>query len=169
MDPRRLWRHVTTTHWGTRVAFPRSTLAAIEKAIALGERAHAGEIRFAIETALPPLRVLDGLTPRARALEVFAHLHVWDTVANNGVLVYVLLADRHVEIVADRGISERVTPQEWAGVCRLMEQHFRARRFEVGALAGIDAIGTLLARHFPAGGPVGGVKRNELPDQPALL
>ena len=169
MQPRRFLRHAATVHWGARLAFPRSTLDAIEKAIGLAERAHGGEIRFAIETALPPLRVLDGVSPRARALEVFSHLRVWDTEHNNGVLIYVLLADRAVEIVADRGLSGRIAPAEWESVCRLMEQHFRARRFEVGSLAGVDAVGTLLARHFPASQRVAGPAHNELPDRPALL
>ena len=102
-----------------------------------------------IETALTPLHVLGELTPRARALEVFAHLRVWDTEANNGVLIYVQLADRSVEIVADRGVASRVTQSEWDAVCRMMEEHFRAGRFKAGSIAGVEAVGALLARHFP--------------------
>ena len=109
-----------------------------------------GEIRFAIETSLAPLHVSRTISaPRARALEVFAHLRVWDTEHNNGVLIYVQLADRDVEIVADRGFEGRVSPAEWEAVCRLMEEHFRAGRFKAGSIAGVDAIGDLLARHFP--------------------
>ena len=139
----RLIRHVAATHWRTRMMFPRATLDAIEQAIARAERTHAGEIRFAIETALPPLHVLNGVAPRARALEVFAALRVWDTEPNNGVLIYVQLADRAVEIVADRGFEGRVGPAEWQAVCRLMEEQFRAGRFEAGSIAGVDAIGQL--------------------------
>ncbi len=170
----RLIRHVAATHWRTRMLFTASTLDAIEQAIGRAERAHSGEIRFAIETALTPLHILGELTPRARALEVFAHLGVWDTDCNNGVLIYVQLADRTVQIVADRGIAGRVSPAEWESVCRLMEEHFRAGRFKEGSIAGVDAVGALLARHFPPGvaGPDpdrAAASHNQLPDRPTLL
>ncbi len=152
MQLARMIKHVAATHWRTRMLFPARTLDAIEQAIARVERAHTGQIRFAIETALTPWHVLCAVTPRARALEAFAHLKVWDTALNNGVLIYVLLADRSVEIVADRGFAGRVSQSEWDAVCRLMEEHFRAGRFEAGSIAGVDALGALLARHFPAGG-----------------
>jgi uncharacterized membrane protein len=149
--------------------FPKATLDAIEQAVARAERTHAGEIRFAIETSLAPLHIVNEVSPRARALEVFAHLKVWDTEHNNGVLIYVQLADRVVEIVADRGLHGRVSQPEWEGVCRLMEEHFRAGRYQAGAVAGVDAVGTLLARHYasPAGQTVS--FHNQLPDQPTLL
>jgi uncharacterized membrane protein len=168
MRPGRLLRHVMATHWRTRMLFPKSSLDAIEQAVGRAERTHAGEIRFVIETALTPLHVINDCTPRARALEVFAHCRVWDTEHNNGVLIYVQLADRAVEIVADRGLQERIAQSEWEAICRLMEQHFREGRFEAGAIAGIDAVGTLLARHYPAAAATPR-RNNELPDQPALL
>ncbi|MGA2709726.1 MAG: TPM domain-containing protein [Steroidobacteraceae bacterium] len=168
----RLLRHALATHWRARLRFPAPVLDAIEIAVARAERSHAGQIRFAIETALHPMQILRDLTPRARAVEVFSALHVWDTEHNNGVLIYVQLADRVVEIVADRGITGRVQPAEWEAVCRLMEQHFRSGRFRDGAVAGVEAVGMLLSRYFPApagrtddGSDVG----NELPDRPALL
>ena len=166
MQMGRLIRHAAATHWRTRALFPAATLDAIEQAIARAEKAHAGEIRFAIETALPPLHILQGVAPRARALEVFAALRVWDTELNNGALIYVQLADRVVEIVADRGFEGRVSPAQWEAVCRLMEEHFRAGRFEAGAIAGVEAAGTLLMRHFPHGSSP---SRNQLPDRPTLL
>lgn len=165
----RLIRHAVATHWRTRMLFPGTTLDAIEKAIACAERTHAGEIRFAIETALAPLHIITGTAPRARALEVFAHLRVWDTEHNNGVLIYVQVADRGVEIVADRGFEGRVSPAEWAAVCRLMEEHFRAGRFEAGSIAGVDAIGSLLTRHFPPNLRAVSQSHNQLPDRPTLL
>jgi uncharacterized membrane protein len=164
----RLIRHATATHWRTRMLFPTATLDAIEQAIKRAELTHAGEIRFAIETALTPKHILNDVTPRAHALEVFSHLRVWDTESNNGVLIYVQLADRNVEIVADRGFQGRVSPAEWEAVCRLMEEHFRAGRFQVGAIAGVDAIGNLLARHYPQGAAKGS-HANQLPDRPTLL
>ncbi len=165
----RLIRHAAATSWRTRMMFPSATLDAIEQAIARAERTHAGEIRFAIETALTPLHILNNAAPRARALEVFSHLRVWDTELNNGVLIYVQLADRAVEIVADRGFEGRVSAAEWEAVCRLMEEHFRAGRFEAGSLAGVDAIGNLLTRHFPPSLKAPSQSRNELPDRPSLL
>jgi uncharacterized membrane protein len=165
----RLIRHAAATHWRTRMMFPRATLDAIEQAIARAERTHAGEIRFAIETALPPLHVLNGMAPRARAHDVFAALRVWDTAQNNGVLIYVQLADRVVEIVADRGFEGRIGPPEWQAVCRLMEEEFRAGRFEAGSIAGVDAVGSLLRRHFPASADPLAQSTNQLPDRPTLL
>jgi uncharacterized membrane protein len=165
----RFIRHAAATHWRTRMLFPSTTLDAIEQAIAAVERAHAGEIRFAIETALPPGHVLNDVAARERALEVFSHLRVWDTEHNNGVLIYVEVADRNVEIVADRGFRGRVNPAEWEAVCRLMEQHFRAGRFQAGSVAGVEAIGSLLARHFPPLPGQASHSHNELPDRPTLL
>ncbi|MEP6546304.1 MAG: TPM domain-containing protein [Gammaproteobacteria bacterium] len=165
----RLIRHVAATQWRTRMMFPNSALDAIEQAIGRVELAHRGEIRFAIETALSPLHVLNNLPPRSRALEVFAHLKVWDTEHNNGVLIYVQMADRDVEIVADRGFEGRVSLPEWEAVCRLMEEHFRAGRFEAGSIAGVEAIGHLLKRHFPAIPSPAGQAHNQLPDRPTLL
>jgi len=162
----RFIRHAATTQWHTRMLFPSATLDAIEQAIAAVERAHAGEIRFAIETALSPSHVLNAMASRARALEVFGYLRVWDTEHNNGVLIYVLMADHSVEIIADRGLRGKVSPAEWEAVCRLMEEHFRAGRFQAGSIAGVEAIGDLLARHFPK---APGQTRNELPDRPTLL
>jgi uncharacterized membrane protein len=162
----RLIRHAASTHWRTRMMFPGSTLDAIEQAITRAEKAHAGEIRFAIETALTPQHILRGMAPRVRALEVFGSLRVWDTEHNNGVLIYVQLADRDVEIVADRGFEGRVRPAEWEAVCRLMEDHYRAGRYEAGSIAGVDAVGALLMRHFPKGSAP---SHNQLPDRPTLL
>ncbi len=169
MQVGRLIRHAAATHWRTRMLFPGTTQDAIEKAITGVESTHAGEIRFAVETSLTPLHILNGLSPRARALDVFAYLRVWDTQHNNGVLIYVQLADRVVEIVADRGFEGRVSPAEWEAVCRLMEEHFRAGRFEAGSIAGVDAIGDLLGRHFPPNFRSASQSHNQLPDRPTLL
>jgi uncharacterized membrane protein len=165
----RLLRHAAATHWRTRMMFPSTTLDAIEQAIGRAEQTHAGEIRFAIETSLSPQHILNGVESRARAQEVFAHLRVWDTELNNGVLIYVQLADRRVEIVADRGFHGRVSAAEWQAVCRLMEEHFRAGRFQIGSIAGVDAIGNLLTRHFPPSPGQPQQSHNQLPDRPTLL
>jgi uncharacterized membrane protein len=168
MQFKRLIRHVTAPHWRTRMLFPATTLDAIEQAVVRAERTHAGEIRFVIETALSPLQVLNDVLPRDRALEVFGRLRVWDTEHNNGVLIHVQLADRDVEIIADRGFLGRVSPAEWEAVCRLMEEHFRAGRYQAGSIAGVDAVGTLVARHYPPPGQAA-PPQNQLPDRPTLL
>jgi uncharacterized membrane protein len=161
----RFVRHLFSTRARLRRAFPPTALEAIERAITLTEATHSGEVRVAIETALDPWQALRARTPRDRALEVFAHLGVWDTDANNGVLLYVLLADRDVEIVADRGYNGRVPAEAWSQVCDTLRDAFANGAYERGVVAGVEAIGELIAPHFPA---LPG-DRNELPNRPALL
>jgi len=168
----RILRHLCSTRLHTRARFTPAVLDEIERAVQQAEAHHSGEIRFAVETALPLAALCRGLSPRERALQVFAHLHIWDTHHNNGVLIYVLCADRAVEIVADRGISARVKSAEWEAICRDVEQYFRAGRFAEGARAAVAGVASLLVRHFPAGADVGGgntSEPNELPNRPVLL
>jgi uncharacterized membrane protein len=156
---------VFATRARTRRTFTPQALTEIERAIQEVEAGHSGEIRFVVETALDIDELLADVAPRARALEVFSHTRVWDTEANNGVLIYVLLADRDVEILADRGIASRVPPQEWETICREIEAHYRAGRFAQGSVAVVRSVGQLLARHFPHDRG----DANELPDQPVRL
>jgi len=165
MQPARLLRQLFATRWGTRRRFTSEVLSRIEEALKRVEAEHAGELRFAIETAFDQPELWFGVTPRQRALQVFGLLGVWDTEANNGVLIYLLMADHDVEIVADRAIAARVPQAEWDAVCRDMESHFRAGRFAEGAESGIAGIGRLLGKHFP--GRRG--DRDEQPNQPVLL
>ncbi len=146
-------------------AFPRAVLDRIKSEIHASEALHRGEIRFAVEAGLDLLPLLKGTTSRARAVEVFSQLRVWDTEENSGVLIYVQLVDHDIEIVADRGISAKVRQEEWDSVCLRMQQAFRARRFEQGAIEGIRRITALLGQHFPprAANP------DELPNAPAVL
>ena len=162
---KRFARHLATDERAVRRAFSREALARIEAAIGAGEKNHAGQVRFVVEAALPLALVLNRQTPRERALDVFGRLRIWDTEGNSGVLVYLLLADRRVEIVADRGIHRQVGDAQWRSICQTMESAFRERRFEDGAVAGIDAVSALLSRHFPRHG----ASANELPDQPIVL
>ena len=164
--PGRIARHILTTRRALDRAFPASTLAAIERAVHEGESLHAGEVRFAVEMELDWRQLVAGVTARQRALEVFSALRVWDTEANNGVLIYVLFADRDVEIVADRGFNGKVTTADWQGICRSIRDRFAAGEFEGGILGGIEAVSRLMATHVPA--PAGG-GRNEMPDRPVLL
>ncbi|WP_133477505.1 TPM domain-containing protein [Cognatilysobacter segetis] len=147
--------------------FPPDMLERIAGAIAASEARHTGEICFAVEAALPLRLALVGHRPRERALEVFSRLRAWDTEANNGVLVYMLLADRAIEIVADRGFNGRVDDADWAAICHDLESAMRAGDTEAGVLRAIEAISALLERHFPR--PHGYVDSNELPDRPHLL
>jgi uncharacterized membrane protein len=163
MNLSRALRHLSSPAWVVRSTFSEGALKEIEAAIGATERTHGGEIRFAVEGNLSAPELWRNVTARERALEVFARLGVWDTEANNGVLIYLLWADHDVEIVADRGFNGRVTAQEWEAVCHRMEQHFRSNNPQQAVVEGVRAVGALIARHFPA------VDRNELPDRPVVL
>ena len=169
MNATRFLRHIFSTRWTTRRYFGPQVLGAIEAAIRETEAQHGGEIRFAVETALDMAELVENLAPRRRAMQVFGQLGVWDTADNNGVLIYLLLADRVVEIIADRGIAARIPQSEWDGVCREMEGFYRDKRFSEGSVAGVYGIGRLLARHFPGRRQDADKDANELPNQPVLL
>ena len=126
---------------------------------------HHGEVRFAVEASLDLAPLLKGVSARERAVSVFGELRVWDTEENNGVLIYLLLADRDVEILADRGVHAKVGAEGWESICKEMEAEFRQGHFESGAIRGIEAVGRHLRKHFPSrGGDI-----NELPDRPVIL
>lgn len=165
MHPLRILRHLAAGPFLARRTFPPAVLEAVRDAVARAERGTTGEIRVAVEVALPTRELFEEPTPRERALDVFARLRVWDTDDRNGVLLYVLLADRDVEIVADRAVAARVAQAEWDTICRGLEQAFAAGRFEQGTIDAVTAIGALLRREFPSDD--GG--RDELPDAPTLL
>lgn len=147
--------------------FPAETLKRIAAAIANSERHHSGEICFAVESRLRARTVWAGQQPRDRACEVFAQLRVWDTRGNNGVLLYLLLADHRIEVVADRGFDGLVSAEQWRGVCQLIEERLRAGEPEAAVLRGVEALTDLLVEHFPRG--AGYVDTDELPDQPQVL
>ena len=122
----------------------------IEQAIKAGEATHSGQVRFVVEGALDGAPLFHDQSARERALDIFSHLRIWDTAHNNGVLIYLLLADRRVEIVADRGIDALVGAEGWEKICRDMEADFKAGNFEAGVIKGIAAVSRQLARYFPA-------------------
>jgi uncharacterized membrane protein len=159
-------RHLVSTRWALSRRFPSATLDAIERAVIASEARHRGEIRFAIEGALDIRALRRHETPRDRAHEVFAELRVWDTRERNGVLIYLLIAERVVEIVADAGFGGRVSAEEWGAVCATIEREFRAARWRDGAVSGIDAITKLLVREFPR---TGAPDVDEQPNRPQLL
>jgi uncharacterized membrane protein len=151
MDLARTVKHLLTTRRSVKRCFSESGLAAIDKAIAESKVLHGGEIRFAIEPALHPAQLWRNLGPRERAVELFSELRVWDTEHNSGVLIYVLLADRAIEIVADRGVHVRVGATGWTLIADAMRADFAAGRFQEGALDGIAAISRELLDFLPTG------------------
>lgn len=165
MGIKRIGRHLVEHRWRTRRLFPSRTLAAIEQAIRTGEATHSGQVRFVVEGALDGAPLFRNQSARARALDVFSQLRIWDTAHNNGVLIYLLLADRDVEIVADRGINAKVGHAGWEKICLDMERDFRAGNFENGVIRGIAEVSRHLAKYFPANE----AGRNELPDTPLVI
>jgi uncharacterized membrane protein len=159
-------RHLVATRWTLSRRFPSATLDAIESAVKASEARHRAEIRFAVEAALDVRALRRHETPRERALEVFSELRVADTSEHNGVLIYLLLAERGVEIVADSGFEGRVSADEWREACAAIEREFRASRWRDGALLGIEAITKLLVREFPR---TGRPDVDEQPNRPQLL
>ena len=165
MNVKRVLIHLAMTHWQVNRAFPPLSLIAIEQAIKASETKHLGEIRFVVEGALDGTPLFTGQSARERAIDVFSQLRIWDTEHNNGVLIYLLLADRDVEIVADRGIHSKVGSREWENICRKMETAFKQANYESGVVSGIQAVTQHLMQHFPASG----AGQNELPDIPVVL
>lgn len=166
MNFTRILRHLLTGQWLMRRKFPTISLAAIEQAIEQSELNHGGQICFVVEAALHTTPLLKNQTARERAIEIFSQLRIWDTEQNNGVLIYLLLADRDVEIIADRGIYTKVSSEDWENICQVMESAFRQQQFEAGIIEGIHAIGTLLQKHFPFELKNG---KNELTNKPIVL
>jgi len=157
--------HLTTTHFAMRRAFDAETRAAIDQAIAASERQHRAEIRVALETALPAGHLWRGCSVRERASELFATLQVYDTEENNGILIYVLLAEHDIEIVADRGFRGRVEASEWVRICGELEAAFRQGEYRAGMLAAITGVTALAVTHYPAGAD----NPDELPNRTLVL
>jgi uncharacterized membrane protein len=165
MGIRRIGKHLVLHRWRARKLFPRKTLAAIEQAIRAGEATHSGQVRFVVEGALDGAPLFRDQPGRERAIDIFSQLRIWDTAHNNGVLIYLLLADRDVEIIADRGIDAKVGRAGWEKICADMERDFRSGQFEGGVIRGIEAVSRQLATYFPSHGK----GPNELPDVPLVI
>jgi uncharacterized membrane protein len=165
MGVKRIGKHLVEHRWRVRRLFPPKVLDRIEQAIKTGEATHSGQLRFVVEGALDGAPLLRDQPARARSLDIFSHLRIWDTAHNNGVLIYLLLADRKVEIIADRGIDAHIGAEGWAKICRDMETDFKAGQFEAGAVRGIAAVSKQLAKYFPSTG----AQPNELPDKPVVI
>ncbi|HUP30573.1 MAG TPA: TPM domain-containing protein [Usitatibacter sp.] len=165
MELARFFRHVWMSPIIAARCFPAAAMDAIQAAIAASESRHRGEVCFVVEAELTTAQLWACVSSRDRAREVFALQGVWNTEENNGVLVYLLLADRRVEIVADRGVDRVAGSGEWERICRMMEGHFREGRYPEGAVAGVEAVSLLLERYFPGRGDA----RNEVPDRPIAI
>ena len=165
MGIKRIGKHLVEHHWRARRLFPKEALVLIEQAIKTGEMTHSGQVRFVVEGALDGKPLFSNQSAHDRALDIFSHLRIWDTAHNNGVLIYLLLADRDVEIVADRGIDAKVGAAGWQKICAAMEADFRAGNFAGGVIKGIQAVSRELATYFPRRG----TNPNELPDAPVVM
>jgi len=164
-DLARIAKHLLIPDWWAHRVFSRSTLARVIAAVRESEKSHRGELCFVVEGDLHLSVLLRGITPRERAEALFAQLRVWDTAENTGVLIYVQLIDRAIEIVADRGINASVAKAEWENITARMQSEFRAGHYEQGVLEGIGSITILLKAHFPATGE----NPDELPDRAVVL
>jgi uncharacterized membrane protein len=162
----RILRHRWLDASGTRRAIPPALVQRLTQRVAESEARHTGEIRIYVEASLPMSYLWRNATPRERALTMFGKLRVWDTADNNGVLIYLLLAERAIEIVADRGLDARVGEAKWREVVARMSEAFRAGRFEEGLVHAVDEVTSVLVTHFPA--VPGAPNPNELPDEPVL-
>jgi uncharacterized membrane protein len=162
---RRLWRHLTSTSARGHAAFPTASLRAIEAAIAAGEALHNAEVQLIVEARLPPGQAWDGVSARERAAELFSHYRLWDTQDNCGILVYINLAERKVEVIADRGVAPLLSQQEWAALCGNMTAGFARGAYEASVLAALAELHALLQARYPRRGPA----RNELGNQPVVL
>jgi uncharacterized membrane protein len=162
---RRIGKHLLEHHWRVRRIFTAPVLASVEQAIKAAEAGHSGQIRFVVEGALDGAPLFKGQSARDRALDIFAQLRIWDTAHNNGVLIYLLLADRKVEIIADRGIDAKVGVAVWEKICAAMQTEFTQGNFKAGVIEGIQAVSQQLAKYFPKRG----AGSNELPDAPVVI
>lgn len=165
MQHSRVLRHAVLPNWWVRRNVPANLLRTIQEAVSASERKHHGELCFVFEATLPLFEVLRDRPLRARALDIFSELRVWDTEHNSGVLIYIQLLDRRVEIIADRGINAEVGGDFWEGVCRRMEASFQRGDFEAGCLHALEEITAILSAHYPVGTAS---NPNERPDHPLL-
>lgn len=163
----RILRHRWMDQSDVRRALPADALARLAERVAASERHHSGEIRICVEAGLPWSYLWKGLPARARALTMFGKLRVWDTERNNGVLIYLLLAEHTIEIVADRGLNPYASPAQWAAIIEHMSRGLREGHFEQGLNAAVDAVDGLLHAHFAR--RAGEADTNELPDAPLVI
>ena len=165
MNIKRIFKHTLTTQWQLKKYFTAATLDAIEAEITLSEKQHSGEIRFVVEGALDGVPLFKNQSAKERALDIFSQLRIWDTQDNNGLLIYLLLADHAVEIIADRGINAKVGNSEWQTICGIMQNEFAKGNFQHGVCDAIRSITQHLVKHFP----ISATDENELSNKPVVM
>lgn len=161
----RILRHFMTSHWKLKKLFSAEVMQRIGSVIAQAEQKHSGEIRFVVEAVLPWRYLWCRDSTRERALNLFSKLRVWDTEQNTGVLIYLLFAEKSVEIIADRALARAISQPIWDDICLKMKNSFRQGQFEKGVIIGIETISAHLVQHFPSEN----IKTNQLPDQPIIM
>ena len=164
---KRMLRHRWLDEADTRRAVPRDLVNRLMQRVAASEKRHTGEIRICVEAGLPMSYLRRNASVRERALTLFGKLRVWDTEHNNGVLIYLLLAEHAIELVADRGVSSKVTPLEWQHMVERMAQAFRTGQYEAGLTYALEEVSAVLVQHFPLA--EGQSRTNEQPDEPMLV
>ena len=167
MDWSRAYRHLAAAHRVAHALFSEQTMARFQEAIAEGEATHRGEVRLIVESALPLRKIRRGMSTRQRALDLFGTFRVWDTEENNGVLLYINVADRRLEIIADRAAARRIGDPHWLTVAGLAQQAFKGGEFERGVSEALGAIHRALAKAFPP--DANQERRNELSDAPVVI
>jgi uncharacterized membrane protein len=163
---KRLLHHRWLDDGDTRRAIPSEMVERLMRRVAASEQRHSGEVRICIEASLPSSYIWRGSSARERAVMMFSKLRVWDTAHNNGVLIYLMLAEHAIEIVADRGLNERVSNDQWQAIAQTMSQAFKSKRYEDGLTQALEEVSALLVAHYPVA--AGSTRRNELPDAPVL-
>ena len=163
---KRLLHHRWLDEGDTRRAIPTDLVERLMRRVTASEQRHSGEVRICVEASLPSSYIWRNATARERAVMMFSKLRVWDTVHNNGVLIYLMLAEHAIEIVADRGLNEKVSPAQWQAIAQTMSQAFKHQQYEDGLTQALEEVSALLVAHYPVA--TGSTRRNELPDTPVL-
>jgi uncharacterized membrane protein len=162
----RIFKHIWKDESDVRRALPAELLARMAQRVVASEQRHTGEIRICVEAGLPWSYLKRHAPPRERAVTMFGKLRVWDTEHNNGVLIYLLLADRAIELVADRGLNRHVSPAQWQAMVSRLGAAFAEGRFEDGLTQALEEVSAVLVAHFP--NEPGTLRRNEQPDEPVV-
>jgi uncharacterized membrane protein YgcG len=159
-------RHLWLDASDARKLLTKDGLQRLEQSVRDSEARHMGELRVCVEAGLDASALWHGVSSKERAVALFSQLRVWDTEHNNGVLIYLLVADRRIEILADRGLHSRTGPEVWQGITSQLSTALQAGCYEDGLSHAIQTVGAQLRQHFPA---TSELNSNELPDAVVLI